>query len=119
MTPTGFDRQQVFLLSLADAAATSVTDALIAEAKALVDGNLKHAYSEAEIRAVSVDFEAVAPATDAGCLANILNAGWRAFHNAGLWQEIPQIRSKEKALKELILKSIEVFEYEQLLKVPL
>lgn len=119
MSPSGFDRQQVFLLSLADAAATSLTDALIAEAKSLVDGNLKHAYSEAEIGAVLGDFEAVAPATDAGCLANILNAGWRAFHHPALWQEIPQIRSKEKTLKELIIKSIEVFEYEQLLKVPL
>jgi len=32
---------------------------------------------------------------------------------------IRQIKSKNKTLKELILKSIEVFEYEQLLQVPL
>lgn len=119
LSPNSFDRQQTFLLSLADAAASSVTDALMAEAKTIIDASVKNPCSEAKVTEVLKDFQAVAPAISAGCLANILNAGWRAFHDGELWKDIHQIQSKEKTLKELMLKSIEVFEYEQLLKVPL
>jgi hypothetical protein len=119
LPPATFDRQQTFLLSLADMASSSLADNLITKARSLIDSKVYSAYSESKISAVLQDFRAVAPATDAACLADILNAGWRAFHDKNLWIEIRQIQSKEKTLKELILKSIEVFEYEQLLKVPL
>ena len=39
----------------------------------------------------------------------MLNARWRAFHDADLWKEVPQIKSKEATLNELILKSFEVY----------
>jgi hypothetical protein len=119
LPPNSFDRQHTFLLSLADRAASSITDQLILEVKTIIDSKLKHSWSEAKVSEVLVDFHAVAPATNAGCLANILNAGWRAYHDSELWKDIRQIKSKNKTLKELILKSIEVFEYEQLLQVPL
>jgi len=119
LPPNSFDRQQTFLLSLADAASSSVTDALLLEVKGIIDSSLKNPTSESKVAEVLKDFQAVAPASDAGCLANMLNAGWQAFHDHELWMNISQIQSKEKTLKELILKSIEVFEYEQLLKVPL
>jgi hypothetical protein len=117
--PSSIDRQQTYLLSLADAASASVTDALITEAKTLIDASLKCRPSEAKVAEAFKDFQAVAPATNAECLANIINAGWRAFHDPELWKDIQQIQSKDKTLKELMLKSFEVFEYEQLLKVPL
>jgi hypothetical protein len=116
--PSVYDRHQTFLLSLADDAVSSVIVELIAEAKAIVDSSLKKRYSDAEMEPVLKDFEAVAPATNAGCLANILNAGWKAFHDTTLWKDIHQIQSKERVLKELILKTIEVFEYEELLRAP-
>jgi hypothetical protein len=117
--PNSFDRQQTYLLSLADAASSSVTDSLLTEAKSVIDGSLSIPASDAKVAEIFKDLQAVAPATNAGCLANILNAGWRAFHDAKLWEDIHQIESKEKTLKELMLKSFEVFEYEQLLKAPL
>jgi hypothetical protein len=119
LPPNAFDRPQIFLLSLADAASSSVTDALMIQARTIVDSGVQHPSSEPEVEKLLKDFQAVAPATNAGCLANILNAGWRAFHDPKLWEDVHQIRLKAKTLKELILKSIEVFEYEQLLKIPL
>jgi hypothetical protein len=117
--PGAFDRQQVFLLSLADTASESLIQNLVVEAGAITTSVVTHPYHESEIARIIGDFKSVAPASNAGCLANLLNAGWQCYHDKNLWKEIPQIREKDRTLKELILKSIEVFEYEQLLKVPL
>src|SRR5271166_239466 len=111
---TSFDRQQAFLLSLADAASSAVTNQLRTEVKNVLASRLKNNRTEAKVAEIFQDFEVVAPATNAGSIADIMNAGWRAFHDADLWKEVPQIQSKEATLNELILKSLEVYEYEHL-----
>ena len=119
MNTSSFDRQQVFLLSLADAASSFVVTSLMSEAQDLIDSSATVKHSEAKAAEILKDFQVVAPASNAESLANILNAGWKAFHDVTLWNDFPQIQSKDTTLMELILKSIEVFEYEELLKVPL
>jgi hypothetical protein len=116
---TSFDKQQEFLLSLADAASSAVTDQLQTEVQKILTSRLKNTRNKAKVDEIFQDFEIVAPATNAGSIADILNAGWRAFHDDNLWKEVPQIQSKEATLNELILKSLQVYEYEQLLKVPI
>jgi hypothetical protein len=65
------------------------------------------------------------PASDAGSLGNILNAAWDALLDKKFWsdfhpllvqpeQDRPQFRAA--ALREIVLKSIEVFEYEFILR---
>lgn len=117
--PNLLDRQQTFLLWLADSASSSVADSLTGDADKILKASLSAEKSNEKVTEILNDFRVVAPATGAGCLANILNAGWKAFHDPDLWKDFPQIKAKEVTLKELILKSIEVFEYEQLLKMPL
>jgi hypothetical protein len=117
--PTGLDKHRTFLLALADAASASLIVELIGDAETILKSSSASQRSEAKVQEILNDFDAVAPATNAGCLANILNAGWSSFHKSDLWAGLPQIQPKERTLKELVLKSIEVFEYDQLLKVPL
>jgi hypothetical protein len=60
------------------------------------------------------------PAEDANTLADILNAAWVASEKPGLWQDIPQLRGqrkkKERTLREVVLKNIEVLEFKQILR---
>jgi hypothetical protein len=61
------------------------------------------------------------PPESAGSLGNILNAAWDAYFDKRFWADFPpfQLQEEEKrqtfraeALREIVLKSIEVFEYE-------
>ena len=65
------------------------------------------------------------PASDAGSLGNILNAAWDAVLDKDFWsnfhpllvqQEKDRRQFRETALREIVLKSIEVFEYEFILR---
>jgi hypothetical protein len=48
-------------------------------------------------------------------LKSILNAGWNVALDDNLWHDHKEIRDKDRTLKELILKSIEVLEYRQII----
>jgi hypothetical protein len=113
--PAEYELNKKFLLSLADYASQLQRDALVQLANDIVARAEVTLPSEEKIEDVYKDFQLVAPAQEAGCLANIVNAGWRGFHDPDLWNDIPQIKSRPKVLKELLLKSIEVLEYEQII----
>jgi hypothetical protein len=53
------------------------------------------------------------PATEASSLANILNAAWDARHAKNFFKEARFNTNQYENLKEVVLKSIEVFEVEQ------
>ena len=53
----------------------------------------------------------IVPARDPVALADILNAGWKAFHDPKLWEEQVEEKDRDRTLKELLLKSIEVLEF--------
>jgi hypothetical protein len=58
----------------------------------------------------------VVPAEHCKNIADILNAAWLGFGDSLLWADIPQVRQKkDKVLKELVLKNLEVFEIEQII----
>jgi hypothetical protein len=116
--PPNYERNKRFLLSLADSASEQQVPSLVSLAgKIVVDANVPLPSNE-KIDEIYKDFELIAPAQSAVSLANILNAGWRAFHDANLWAGITQIASKKAVLKELVLKSIEVLEYEEIVNAP-
>jgi hypothetical protein len=65
------------------------------------------------------------PASNAGSLGNILNAAWDAHLDAAFWVDFHPLLLQPKeerqgfrvaALREIVLKSIEVFEYESIRK---
>jgi hypothetical protein len=116
--PPEYERNKRFLLSLADQASQRQFDKVAKLASETVINADVTMPSDDKINEIYKDFELIAPAQAAGCLANILNAGWRGFHDENLWSGIPQIKSRNAVLKELLLKSIEVFEYEEIISLP-
>jgi len=58
-------------------------------------------------------FEQAVPSHGITGLANILNAGWALFAQENQWEDKPNLQNKRACLKDIILKSIEILEYEQ------
>ena len=70
-----------------------------------------------EVQRICSRFELLVPAEGCRCLADILNAAWRSFEDESLWSRMPHVqRKRDVILKELVLKNIEVFEIEQILR---
>lgn len=116
--PPDYERNKKFLLSLADSASEQQgTDLIALAGKIVLEANVPLP-SEEKTAEIYRDLELIAPAHSAVSLANILNAGWRAFHDEKLWAGISQIKSRRAVLKELLLKSIEVLEYEEIVNSP-
>jgi hypothetical protein len=115
--PSDDDRHGKFLVELADSAADELAPDLIAHANSLLqqpglpdwstdEARMQHA---AAVQRIYDDFCLVAPAEGAGHIAHILNAGWKAAMN-----NVPDVpdHSQQRVLRELILKSFEVLEFE-------
>ena len=67
-------------------------------------------------RRICKRFELVVPASHCKSLADILNAAWHACANTDLWKGIPGVvEHKDRILKDLVLKNIEIFEVEHIL----
>jgi hypothetical protein len=108
------DQRQMKLLEYADEAAETAVRELIKKIEEIK--NIFPACSPGDVTNILRSFsESMVPAGQAGTLANIVNAAWRAFHDADLWLNLPKSESKERILKELTLKTIEVLEYERLI----
>jgi hypothetical protein len=104
-------------VELADSAADELAPELITHANTLLqrpdlpDWSNEQARLEhtASVQRIYDDFNLVAPAEGAGHVAHILNAGWKAALS-----NVPQVpeHSSQEVLRELILKSLEVLEFE-------
>jgi hypothetical protein len=129
--PDATERHKIFLLKLADGASATLIEDLISQVDSVLStpGTPKwqpQAHKEAfskKVQEIYADLENVAPAQNAGSVAHILIAAWRAYRTGSFWSNVPQIQRKvdptafrEKTLKEIVLKSIEVFEFEEITK---
>ncbi|HSV62865.1 MAG TPA: hypothetical protein VLH83_05930, partial [Chthoniobacterales bacterium] len=70
----------------------------------------------------SESFQWAVPAANAAHFSDILNAAWDVERNSNLWKTLPSLSSLDKdesdrrrreILREVVLKNIEVFEYEE------
>lgn len=113
----GDDTERKFWLELADQAVKSIVPELIKAADSIVRKSKISPFSEKKIEEILSRFAMIVPAQNSESLQNILIAGWRAFHNKELWKDVKKITDKDTTLKELILKTIEVFEIEHLSKL--
>ncbi len=109
------DATSRFLLLLADEASASFVPRLIEVVKTI--GRQTHIpqRSRTMVDSISRDFQKVVPTSSATTLADILNAGWKCYHNSKLWHDVVEIPACERhrILGELILKSIEVLEIDE------
>lgn len=109
------DDSHKLLMSAADHAVKTVVDELIQEVNDIVNASGVPARNPALILEANKFFELLVPASGAGSLANIINAGWIAYNNKNLWSDNIEIqRDKNNILYDLVLKSIEVLEYESI-----
>lgn len=113
------EEQKTFLLSLADAASNALAADLMDEAKLILSSADVPLLSLAEKDRILERFKFVVPAVGVKSLSDILNAAWDVYHNKVFWNHLPQIADRERALKEVVLKNIEVLEIENILQTPL
>jgi hypothetical protein len=106
-----------FQLTVAIDAVQAIMPDLIRSADVAIASAGIAAASEKEVERIYERYLKIVPAEHVKCLADILNAGWKAFENRGRWAEsIEDESDKDLTLKDLVLKSIEVFEIEQILE---
>lgn len=106
-----------FRLEVADEALDKSIPVLIKQADDVIKAAGIQTSTPQEVKKILERFKLVVPAEGSQTLADILNAAWAAFLNQRFWEDISQIKVKrEKVLKELVLKNIEIFEIEQILK---
>jgi hypothetical protein len=104
-------------LEIADAARQRLISQLIAEAQQVVITSGVTTPTDTESDRIYERFKLVVPREKCKCIADILNGAWKAFRDPLLWQDNPQIAEKrDLVLKELVLKNLELFEIEQILK---
>ena len=108
------DLRQRYLVGLADAAADTLIPTLIGKVHDLCTAAGVPNEDSAIINTIHEAFRFVTPGTNARCLADIVNAAWNAFHDETLWSGMKHLNNRDATLKELVLKSIEVFEVEQM-----
>ncbi|HTZ55619.1 MAG TPA: hypothetical protein VMB20_11205 [Candidatus Acidoferrum sp.] len=103
-----------FLLKMADLALETIIPRLVTAAKTAV-GRASISRSAGEVLVIRGRFDLLAPAENCSSIANILNAGWDAFNDPGLWSGYQNTAGrKAEVLKELILKNLEIYEIEQI-----
>jgi hypothetical protein len=111
----GLAATDAFRVSLADQALDKMVKEIIDTADSSVKTAGVPSASSEEVDRIYKSFLRVVPAQESRTLADILNAGWQAFHDRDLWSSFPQIANRKNGvLKELVLKTIEVFEIEHL-----
>jgi hypothetical protein len=110
-------REDAFRLEIADAARQQLVGDLIKEAEQVVVASGLPSPSEGEADEAYKRFKLFVPREKCRCLADIINGAWKAFRDPQFWQESDLTPEKrDETLKELVLKNIELFEIEQILK---
>jgi len=108
--------KDAFLLSLADSSMQSVVPKLMDEANSTINAASLPDASEERVKEAVEAFRLLVPATNSRSLATILNAAWESYHDASLWQDLPHVAERRSAtLNDLVLKTIEVLDIEEIL----
>lgn len=115
-SPDATDERSKFQLALADAALEDIAPTLLDEVDAIASAASIPLPSEERIKDALDSFRLMVPAARSEALVNILNAGWEAYHDGDLWKNLPNVfEHRIDVLNELVLKSVEILEIEQIL----
>ena len=108
------DLRQQYLVRLADKGAQLLIPDLISKSDEICTSVNIPLEDPKKVGEILESFRLVTPGRNARYLGNILNAAWKAFHDPSLWSDLKHLPSKEVVLNELVFKTIEVFEVEQM-----
>lgn len=129
--PTGYDSvfideiepsdpMTALLVSTADAVSSSLVDELIDMASRIADEKDVPKKKPGSVEATCKLYrEWVVPVRERTSLIDIINAGWGCYMDEHLWEDVPQIKGKkdedfiknrERVLRDLMLKSLEISE---------
>lgn len=113
------DPKQQLLLKTSDEASQELVPRLVEHALTFCEKKELVARDKADVKRIFDTFKRVVPATGAKSLANIINAAWQiSLDNVNHWAvDYPATRKPEKRIeliRELALKSFEVFEIERI-----
>lgn len=108
-----FSDSEKFMLELADNATESAKDLLLSRARDLADNALIPTAVPTKIDQVIEAFKLLTPAANIGDLSSILNAAWDLYDCDDLWPDHRLEGDPVEVLKELVLKSIEILEFEE------
>lgn len=111
-SPEPSDQPVKLMVSVADAVSASLLESLIAKVREYATGHGIPMRSTEMVAKVRESFQFVIPVPERHNLSDILVAGWECFHNVNLWPEHAEIgdEERERVLRNLVLKSIEVSE---------
>ncbi len=109
--------QDIFFISeVADSALKSLVSDLVDAVRQNIPANIP-SRSQKEIDKVYNAFKLVVPAAGIEDIANVINAGWKAYGSEDLWNTIPEVFGKRReVLRDLILKNFEILEIEEIMR---
>ena len=110
---TMFGPKEQFLVELADDATASITASLLSEAIEIANAASVPTHSKVKVELVRNAFSLLTPAAQIGDLVNILVAAWEVQYEVNLWEGIVPGKDRRDTLNELVLKSIEILEFEE------
>jgi hypothetical protein len=102
-----------FRVSLADSAASRLTDTIYQEVATLLMSANVPTLEVTQASRILDDYRIIVPAIQTTSLTNILNAAWDVFNNPNFWPNITDPAQKLRVIRDLILKNIELLEIEQ------
>ncbi len=116
--PSPTEKEKVFLLSVADETCATLIDELIDKVKDICRERKIPKRVKYKVKELEKGFNQIVPPMEAGSLTNIINAGWKCYLNPRFCKRDENIdeANRHLILQELVLKSFEVYEIEELLK---
>jgi len=106
-----------FRLSVADSSLYEIVDSLINKAEEIISSSEVPKPNHDEIKRIYERYKIIVPAKECKSLSDILNAAWKAYEDPELWRStIDVAKEKDRILKDLVLKNIEIFYVEQILR---
>ena len=112
------DSKTEFLLVLADEATKASLDDILEAVDAISKKVTLPLPDQAVAKNIYDRFKIGIPANNLTNLADVINAGWMSYFDVDLWERDSLATDRFGPLNELILKTIEVMEFEIRMKVP-
>jgi len=111
--------EKKLLISIADTVSSSFVSDLIDDVgEFLREKDVPMRNSDNVLQISKEFYDWVSPTSKSYALVDILNAGWNCMLDKDLWKNVAQVKpeDRERVLKDIVLKSIEVSEVYELIK---
>jgi hypothetical protein len=117
LSMAGFTDEAKFQVELADEASATVVAQLHDAAERVTPAEKIPSRRRATEDEVLHRLRRIVPSDGSASLTEVLCAGWRAFEDERFWTDVREVKGREGAvLRDLLLKSCEVLEIEQLVQ---